>query len=102
MAKILSLSTRTPRRDFTLGQCAILLRKARAESRLTQVQLAEKCDMTQGRISQIENAFGEVSLGLLAKLVYACGYRLRLSIVCEKTDKAKGSVFLSPHRDSLA
>jgi DNA-binding XRE family transcriptional regulator len=65
-------------KDFKLG---VLLRQARMERGLTQMQLAERLGTDKGYISKIENNVKDVRLSTLQRVVeYGLGCKLELAI----------------------
>ena len=67
--------------QFSLVHAGRMVRMARKDAGLTQVQLATVAGVTQGRISQIENENGPPSIDVLVSLVAACGFRLSVTLV---------------------
>lgn len=55
------------------------LRRTREEANLTQSELAALCDTQQAAISRIENDYVSPTVGMLERLVAACGRELRLA-----------------------
>lgn len=101
MVEVVPLPKPTPREEFALEQCAVLLRHARKQAGLTQARLAKKCDVSQARISQMETGEEKIGLTALVKIIDACGYHLQVNLVDARTDCVYGNVFLSPHRDTV-
>lgn len=88
----------SPRDEFVAEQAAIFVRNIRKKAGLTQEQLAEKAHLSQGRISQIENAMSEPSTFALVKIAEACGRRLFIQAVnVGEAEQSPPGVFLSPH-----
>ena len=57
-----------------------LIKKARKEKKLSQVQLAKKMGVTQGRIAQIESRVGtaKVTLEILLSIIRELGYEYKI------------------------
>ena len=57
-----------------------LIKKARKEKKMSQVQLAKKVGVTQGRIAQIESRVGttKVALEILLSILRELGYEYRI------------------------
>ncbi|MBL7670523.1 MAG: helix-turn-helix transcriptional regulator [Bdellovibrionaceae bacterium] len=57
-----------------------LIKKARKEKRMSQVQLAKKIGVTQGRIAQIESRVGtaKVALEILLSILRELGYEYKI------------------------
>lgn len=57
-----------------------LIKKARKEKKMSQVQLAKKVGVTQGRIAQIESRFGttKVALEILLSILRELGYEYKI------------------------
>jgi transcriptional regulator with XRE-family HTH domain len=57
-----------------------LIKKARKEKKLSQVELAKKMGVTQGRIAQIESRVGtsKVNLEILLSIIRELGYEYRI------------------------
>lgn len=57
-----------------------LIKKARKEKKMSQVQLAKKVGVTQGRIAQIESRVGtaKVTLEILLSILKHLGYEYRI------------------------
>jgi hypothetical protein len=60
---------------------ADLLRRARAEARLSQTELAARAGVAQPVISAYESGRREPSLPMLTKLVEATGHRMRIQLL---------------------
>ena len=57
-----------------------LIKKARKEKKMSQVQLAKKIGVTQGRIAQIESRVGtaKVTLEILLSILRELGYEYKI------------------------
>lgn len=57
-----------------------LIKKARKEQKISQIQLAKKMGVTQGRIAQIESRIGtaKVTLEVLLSILKQLGYEYRI------------------------
>ena len=57
-----------------------LIKKARKQSKMSQLQLAKKLGVTQGRIAQIESRMGtaKVTLELLFSILRELGYECKI------------------------
>jgi transcriptional regulator with XRE-family HTH domain len=57
-----------------------LIKKARKEKKMSQVQLAKKVGVTQGRIAQIESRVGtaKVALEILLSILRELGYEYKI------------------------
>lgn len=68
-------------RDFESFKVGLLLKKAREEKRLTQLQLAELVNKKRSYISRVENNGGNLTLKTLYDIVEkGLGGRVRISI----------------------
>jgi len=67
---------------------ADLLRRARAEARLTQTELAARAGVAQPVISAYESGRREPSLPMLTKLVEATGHRMRIQLLPTRSTTA--------------
>ena len=72
------------RKDFAAA--VIKLRRA---SGLTQRQLADRVQVTQGRISQIESGKWDITLSGLMRIADACGHTIEVSYRPMKTDSVR-------------
>ena len=62
----------------TLAEVAEQLQTARRHARLTQQQLADRADVNRLTVGRMENlANGDMSVGLLLRLLTAAGYDLK-------------------------
>lgn len=61
------------------GQVVRLLEQALDASGMDQKALAEKLDVTQGRVSQVLNGDGNMRVAAVARYLRALGYQTRLS-----------------------
>jgi len=68
---------------------AILIRSARKQADLTQAELARRIGTKQPVISRWESAAEEPRLSALARVVSACGLRLKLSLVPDEVDRSQ-------------
>lgn len=92
-----------PRDEFIAEQVAILVRGIRKNAGLNQSELAERCGLSQGRISQIEKGIAEPSIFAMVRIIEACGSRPRLVAVAPGGEEKNGlGVFLVPHPDTVA
>lgn len=71
---------RTHRLSSVMTEAAALLRRARAQSGLSQRSVALAAGVSQPFISRVEGGREEPSLPTLRKLLRACGYTLRLDL----------------------
>ena len=57
-----------------------LIKKARKEAKMSQVQLAKKMGITQGRVAQIESRLGtaKVTLEVLLSILRELGYEYKI------------------------
>ncbi|MBP7653055.1 helix-turn-helix transcriptional regulator [Candidatus Dependentiae bacterium] len=68
-------------REFIKAEIFYLLRKTREKHQISQIELAQKCRLSQQAISKIENAKDDhISLHTLNKYVSALGYRLNFAL----------------------
>jgi uncharacterized protein len=63
-----------------------LLRQARKQSRLSQVELATRAGVTQSVISSYESGRSQPSLPALARLIEAAGFELTLQLRRQPND----------------
>lgn len=61
------------------GQVMRLLHQALDASELDQKALAEKLDVTQGRVSQVLNGDGNMKIAAVARYLHALGYETQLT-----------------------
>lgn len=61
------------------GQTIRLLHQALEASGLDQKSLSKKLGVTEGRVSQVLNADGNIRIAAVARYLYALGYEVRLS-----------------------
>jgi DNA-binding XRE family transcriptional regulator len=80
LAKIPGMSDLIEEESANL-RAAQFIRQSRKIAGLSQDKLAKQINVTQARVSQMENGEGRygVSLALLARVAKACGGTLRLS-----------------------
>jgi len=62
------------------GQAADVLRAARAQSALSQRELAERAGTTQASISRIERGLEQPTLARLARILGALGWRMSIEL----------------------
>lgn len=68
---------------------AILIRSARQQANLSQAELARRIGTKQPVISRWESTSEEPRLSTLARVVGACGFRLKLSLVPDEVDRSQ-------------
>jgi uncharacterized protein len=66
--------------DYTSGIAGGLLRRARADAQLSQLELALRAGVTQSVISAYESGHRQPALATLARLIDAAGYDLVVDI----------------------
>ena len=73
-------SARLPARGTDGRQIAALLRQAREDRGMVQMELAAKIGTTKSAISRMENHAGNLRLSTLRKLAAALGRRLEIKL----------------------
>ena len=76
----------TPSRDkfqqrFEVFKLGVMLEEMRKSQKLTQEQLAKKCDTTKNYISRIENGASDIRLSTLIRIIHkGFGGHLKLTV----------------------
>lgn len=71
-----------------------VLAKARTEQGLSLSQLAEKANLSRGRMAQLEQAENNLEIQTIVKQAQVLGYKVRLSLEPEDTKRTAISVVL--------
>ncbi|WP_432978622.1 hypothetical protein [Dactylosporangium sp. CA-233914] len=84
-------STRKGAQGMAAARLAIqivrLLVTAKSQSRLTNRDLADELDVTEGRVSQVLNGDGNIHIGTLARFMHAMGYALEIVAMPLRSDR---------------
>lgn len=64
---------------FMSSTAASLIRKARSDAAMTQVQLAGRAGLTQSAVARLERGGSNPTIGTLANVIAATGHRLVLA-----------------------
>jgi len=85
---------------FGTLQAGEIVRRVRHEATLTQADLADRIGTTQSAVSRWERGHDEPRLETLARIVRACGFRLRMTVDRDDVDRAqlRQQLALSPER----
>lgn len=87
------------RQEYAAAQAALdlasLFYRIRQKRGLTQQHAAERSDLKQQAMSRLEKAASTMQLRMLQRYLGVLGYRIKISIIDNRTGKRAGKSFLS-------